>query len=52
MIDKNLFTTDDYESLLAYDDNGEINTSLKSLLNFENINFIIQNANNTNNINK
>lgn len=47
-----LFSNNDFQSLLAFDGDGEINSNSKSLFNFENIKFIIQNADNLNNINQ
>lgn len=46
-----LFMGNDFESLLAYNGNGDVDITQKSLFNFENIMFVIQNSNNTANIN-
>ena len=40
----------DFETLLAYDGEGEINSDLKSLFNFENVKFILQNEASIDNI--
>ena len=45
-----MFMNGDFETLLAYDGDGEINANLKSLFNFENVKFVLQNEASVGNI--